>query len=125
MCGSAVSAIEPHNVEILILDPNATQEAAFSRLRQRRYVKHQTAHFAQKFALYVVKLVVLAVESGAVNEHHLQKAVRQILHRERKEVPDAHKDLLPLAVRIGNRDQAYALGEVRLAQKILVARRNR
>src|SRR5580692_3445920 len=71
---AAIRAVEAHDVVILIFHPDASQEAALSRLFLRRDVEDQAAHFSQKFALYVVKLVVLLVESVRVYENHLASA---------------------------------------------------
>src|SRR5215813_3644891 len=73
MSGATVSAIESHNVEVLIFDPDPSEEAALAGLGQRRDVKHQATHFAQKFAFYVVELIMLPVESIGIDENHLQK----------------------------------------------------
>src|ERR1043166_1308371 len=83
-----VSAVEANHIEVLVLNPNSAQEAAFAGLRQRRNVKNQAPHVAKKFAAYIVKLIVLGVESAGIDEDHLQETVRQELHGERKEVAE-------------------------------------
>src|SRR5258708_40152428 len=94
---AAVGAVKPDDVVILIFGPDAAQEAALAGLLLRRDVEHQAAHFAEKFAAHVIELVVLLVEAICVDEDHLQEAIRQKLHRERKEVADGAKDLLAFA----------------------------
>ena len=73
---AAVSAVKSDHVVALIFHPDASQKSALARLRQRGYVEHQAPYLAQKFALHVIELVVLLVESIRVDEDHLQKAVR-------------------------------------------------
>src|ERR1700752_2029538 len=97
---AAVGAIEPHDVEILVLYPDPSKKAALTRFRIRTDIEHQAAHFAQEFAAHIVKLVVLFVEPVGVDENHLQKAVRQVLHRERKEISDAGENLFALGISI-------------------------
>src|SRR6266705_1201288 len=43
-------------------------------------MEEQTADFAQEFAADEFKVVVGAVEVTIVDEHHLRKSVRQVLH---------------------------------------------
>src|SRR5437588_9742076 len=109
MSAASVGAVKANDVEILVLNPDSSEKASLARLRIRRDVKHQAAHFAQEFTSYIIKLVVLLIESIRVDENHLQEAVRQILHREREEVSDPGKYLFPFCVRVRQRDQAYAL----------------
>src|SRR5207249_6176234 len=66
-------------------------------------------------------MVVLLVESIRVDEDHLQKAVRQELHREGEEVADGAENLLSLAVVVRQGNQRDALGEVGAPQEIFVA----
>src|SRR6266850_6470498 len=108
MSFSAVCAVEPHNIEILVFYPDAAEKTALAALLLRRDVKHQTAHFAEEFAAHVVELVVLFVESVGVEKNHLQEAVRHELQSEGKEIADGTEDLLPLgiAVRQGNKRDA-------------------
>src|SRR6267378_8332810 len=105
MSVAAICAIEPHNIVILVFHPDAAEKTALAALLLWRDVKYQTAHFAEEFAAHVVKLVVLFVEAVGVKEDHLQEAVRQELHRERKEVADRTEDLLPLGIGVRERNQ--------------------
>ncbi len=118
---AAIGAVEPHDMKVLILYPDTSKKAALTRFRIRTHIEHQAAHFAQEFAANVVKFVVLFVEPVGVDENHLQKAVRQVLHRERKEISDAGEKLFPLGISVGQRNQVDALGKIRAAQEILVA----
>ncbi len=119
---AAISAVETHDMIILILYPDASQETALARFRVRSNVEHQAAHFTQEFAAHVLKFVVLLVEAVGIDENHLQETVRQILHRERKEISNAGKNLFALGVGIGQGNQVHALGKIRAAQKVFVAR---
>jgi len=100
------------------------EEAALAGFFLGRNIEHQAAHFAEEFALHIVKVVVLLVESIRVDKNHLQEAVGQILHRERKEIADAAENLPAFAVGVRQRDEVYAFAEIRLAEKILVAGRD-
>ena len=57
---AGVGAIEADDVEVLVFDPDAAEEASLAGLGRRGDVKHQAADFAQEFAANVVELVVLA-----------------------------------------------------------------
>src|SRR5260370_18454639 len=113
VAASAVGAIEPDYVVILIFHPDTAQEAAFPALFLRRDVKHQAADFAKEFAAHVIELVVLFVESVRVDEDHLQEAVGHKLQRERKEIPNRSEDLLALALGVLQGNQRDAFREVR------------
>src|ERR1700731_3138002 len=104
VAAAAVRAIEAHPVVILILHPDASEEAAFPGLFTRSYVEHQAAHFAEKFAAHIIKFVVLFIEAIGVDENHLQEAVRKVLHGEREKVPDTREDFLTFATGVGQRD---------------------
>src|SRR5208282_1200206 len=80
--GTRISAVEPHNAEVLILNPDASEKASASRVFFRRQIKHQAAHIAQKLAPRVVKIVVLPVKVVAVDEDHPRKAERLVLEFE-------------------------------------------
>src|SRR6266566_6860104 len=119
---AAVPAVKPHNVVILILDPDAPQETAFAGLLHRGHVEHQAAHFPKKFTPHVIELVMLLVEPVGVDEDHLQESPGYEFRRERKEVADGAKDLPSLAVGVGQGNQGHALGKIRAAKKVFVAR---
>src|SRR5215472_3874140 len=101
---AAVAAVEPDNVVVLILYPNAAQEAPFAALFQRRHIKHQAANLPEEFPPHVIELVVLHVEAIRVQEDHLQESAGDELGRERKEISDGTKDLFPLGIRVRQRD---------------------
>ncbi len=71
MPAAAVGAIKAHDIEILILHPDAPQEPALAALLLRRHVEDQAAHFAEEFAAHIIELVVLLVEAICVQEDHL------------------------------------------------------
>src|SRR6202030_1817709 len=104
VAASTVSAIEAHHVVILILHPDASEEAAFAGLVTRSYVEHQAAHFAEKFAAHIIKFVVLFIEAVGVDENHLQEAIGKVLHSEREKVPDSREDFFTFATGVGQRD---------------------
>ena len=120
-----IRAIEAHDVEILIFHPDTSQEAALPRLLLGRNVEHQAAHFAQKFAAHVVEFIVLLIEAVGIDKDHLQEAIRQILHRERKEISDAGEELLALGIHVGEGNQVYAARKIGASQEILVPRRHK
>src|SRR5882757_7752994 len=120
---SSVSAVETHNVEILIFHPNASEEPAFARFGFRSNVENQATHFAQEFPAHVIELIVLSVEAIRVDENHLQEAVRQVLHGEGEEVPDTRENLFALGVGIRQGNQVHTLGKIRTPQKVFVAGR--
>src|SRR6202163_3293294 len=80
VAAAAVSAIEAHHVVVLILNPDASEEAPFAGLFTGGYVEHQAAHFSEKFAAHVIEFIVLLIEAIGVDEDHLQKAVGKVLH---------------------------------------------
>src|SRR5208337_5208645 len=110
--------------EVLIFNPDAAQESSAGVLPRPRHIEDQAAHLAKKFAAHVIKLVVLFVESIGINENHLQKAVRQELHRETEEVSDGAENLLALVLGFVQGHQADTLRKVRASQKIFVPGRH-
>src|ERR1700719_817385 len=86
VAATTVSAIEAHHVVVLILNPDAPEEATFAGLFTGGYVEHQTAHFAEEFAAHVIELIVLFIETIGVDENHLQEAVGKVLHSEREKI---------------------------------------
>ena len=121
MSPAGVAAVEPDDVVILVLHPDAPQETPLARVLQRRHVEYQAAHFPQKFAAHVIEFVVLPVEAVVVNVNHLQETVGQVLHREGKEISNRGKDLFALSARFGERDQFHALRQIRAPQEIFIA----
>jgi len=65
-----IRAIEPHNVEILILNPDATKETALAGVSFRRNVEDDTAYVTEKLAMNVFEIVMSAVEVVTVREDH-------------------------------------------------------
>ena len=90
---AGVSAIEADHMEILVLDPDAAQEASLAGMGLRSDIEHQAADFTQKFAANVVELVVLLTETIVIDIDHLQEAARQELHLERENVPQTAEHL--------------------------------
>src|SRR5690242_2466612 len=88
---AAVDAIETHDVEVLIFNPDATHEAPFFRLHSRINVEHQTPNFAQELAVNIRKLIMVAIEPIRVHIDHLEKALRNKLHRKKvREAANEH-----------------------------------
>src|SRR6202162_4528625 len=104
VAAAAISAVEAHHVVILILNPDASEEAAFPGLFTRGNVEHQAAHFAEEFAADVVEFIVLFIETIGVNENHLQEAIGKVLHSEREKIPDAGKEFFAFAAGVGQRN---------------------
>src|SRR6202158_5133171 len=75
----SISAVQTHNVEVLILNPDTAEKAPTSSVFFRRQIKHQAAHVAQELAPRVVEIVVLPVKVVAVGEDHPRKAQRLVL----------------------------------------------
>src|SRR5579862_1839927 len=66
-----IGAVKPHNVETLVLDPNAAEEAPFAGARRRGDVENHAADLAQEFTPDVIELVVLFIEAVAIDIDHL------------------------------------------------------
>src|SRR5690242_3117891 len=81
LAGTLVSAIETHNMEALVLHPDASLETPSVILFCGRDVKHQAAHFAQKLPPDVFEFVVLLIERVHIDVNHLEEATGQKLHR--------------------------------------------
>ena len=77
-----ISAVQAHNAEVLILNPDSAEKAPASSVFFRRQVKYQAAHVAQELAPRVVEIVVLPVKVVAVGEDHPRKAQRLVLELE-------------------------------------------
>ena len=67
---------------------------------------------------------MLLIEAVGINKNHLQEAVGQVLHRKRKEIPDASEDFFAFPAGIGKGYKFNAFGKLRSTQKIFVASRN-
>src|SRR5579871_541314 len=61
----SVGSVQAHDVEALILNPHAAQEAATARALLGCHVEHEATDIAEKFAADVVKVIVLAIKVGA------------------------------------------------------------
>ena len=70
----SIGSVQAHDVETLIFNPDAAEEAALAGLLFRRDVEHEAAHVAEEFAASVVEVIVLAVEVGAVGVDHPREA---------------------------------------------------
>src|SRR5207247_10465501 len=71
---AAIRPVETHNVEILLLHPDAPDKSPFARLRQRIDVEYQATPLAQKLAPHILNLVLLTVEAVHIQKDHLQEA---------------------------------------------------
>src|ERR1700730_19212851 len=125
---AAIGAIETHDVEVLVFHPDAAGEASLARLGQWLHVEHQGSDFTEKLPADIVKLVVLLVEAVRVQVDHLQEAVRQKLHGERKHIAEAAKHFMLDAaaglIAVRQRFKVDALGKKRATEEIMVAGRN-
>src|SRR5437870_3932481 len=121
---AAVSAVKPHDVVVLILHPDAPEETAFAGPLRGSHVECQAAHLSKKLTPHVIELVMLLVEAVGVDEDHLQESPGYEFRREGKEVADGAKDLPSLAVGVRQGNQGHALGKIRAAKKVFVARRH-
>ena len=81
-CAAGIGAVESNDRVVLVLDPDAPDEAPFARLLLWSYVKDERAHFPEEFAADVIEIVVLRVQAAVVEVNHLQKTVRQKLRAE-------------------------------------------
>ena len=77
-----IGSVQADDVEILILDPDAAQEAALAGLLLGGDIENDAAHVAQKFAVNVFEVVVRAVEVVAVGEDHPGEADGLVLELE-------------------------------------------
>src|SRR5713226_99208 len=119
-----VRAVETHDVEILILHPDAADEASFACLRQWIDVKYQTTHFAQKLASDILNLVMLAVEPVHIHVDHLQEAARDKFRVE-KDGPPTENLVLHAAGVMLQRFEFHALRQLGPPKKVFVAVRYR
>src|SRR6202051_4002628 len=124
VAAAAVSAIEAHHVVILILNPDASEEAPFAGLVSWAYVEHHAADFSEKFAAHVIEFIVLFIETVGVDENHLQKAVGKVLHGKREKIPDASEDFFAFAAGVGQGDQLDTLGKLSAAEEIFISGRS-
>src|SRR5713226_4236198 len=121
---AAVRAVETHDVEILILHPDAAYEATFARLWQWIDVKHQTTNLAQKLASDILNLVMLAVEPVHVQVDHLQEAARDKFRGEKTGPPTENLVLHAAGVML-QRFKFHALRQLGPPKKESVAVRYR
>ena len=77
-----IGAVEADDAEILIFDPDTSEEAATTGIFLRRQIEHEAAHVAEELAARVVEVIVLAVKVVAVGEDHPGKAQGLILEFE-------------------------------------------
>src|SRR5713226_6277682 len=109
---AAVSAVETHDVVILILHPDAADETSFAGLRQWIDVKDQTTNLTQKLAPEILDLVMLAVEPVHVQVDHLQERARDKFPGE-KASPPAENLVLHAASPTLQRFKLHALPQLR------------
>src|ERR1700692_3234111 len=121
---ATVSAVETHHVVILILDPDACEEAALASLFAGSDVKDEAAHFAEEFAAHIIEFIVLFIETVGVDENHLQEAIGKVLHGKREKIPDASEDFFAFAAGVGQGDQLDTLGKLSAAEEIFISGRS-
>ena len=74
-----VGAVETDDVVVLIFDPDAADEAGLAGVLLGRDGEDQAAHVAQKFAVRVAEVVMLAVKAGEVGIDHPGEAQGAVL----------------------------------------------
>ena len=75
-------AVEPHDVVVAILHPDASGEA-IGLLALRFQIEHEAARLAEKLAADEREVVPLPVQEPPVRHGHRGEAIGQILHAER------------------------------------------
>src|SRR5208337_2809740 len=60
-----VSSVQPDDVVILIFHPHSAHESSFTGILLGSHIEHEAANIAEKFAVDVMKVIVLAVKIGA------------------------------------------------------------
>src|SRR6202022_2000984 len=88
-----IRAIQPHDVELLILHPDAAQEAALSGAFFRGYVKHDAADVALELAVHIFEIVMGAVKVVTVGKNHPGKTNRLVFELEQLGEPTQHAAL--------------------------------
>ena len=126
-----ISAVQAHNAEVLILNPDAAEKAAASGVFFRRQIEYQAAHVAQELAPRIAEIIVLPVKVVAVGEDHPGKAQGLVLELELLREP-AQKTLLHAFVFVFI--FAFALkivaavdrvAQVHASQEVMIVLRNR
>src|ERR1700719_829390 len=74
-----VSPVKPHNVVILVFDPDAAKETPLAGIFFWSYVDYDAAQLSQKLPAYEVEVVILALKV-LIENYHLGKAQRQEFH---------------------------------------------
>src|SRR5271157_308878 len=75
-----VGSVEADDVEILIFDPDAAEEAALARVLFGSDVDHDAAHFAEKLAAHKREVIIAALKI-LVEDDHLRETEGQKFHR--------------------------------------------
>jgi hypothetical protein len=70
----SVNSADVHDVEVLILHPEAAPESRSAYFLRRSYIKNKTAHFSQELLSDIVELVMGLVELPSVDINHLQES---------------------------------------------------
>jgi hypothetical protein len=126
---TGIGTIEAHHVTILILDPDAAYEASPACSLLREYVKDYSADVAKKFATHITEVVVLLIETGWVDQHHLHEAGWNVLQLEhlckacnglKRTFEEALGRGMCLVARVGK-----GFAEVDAAQHVLIRDRHR
>src|SRR5208337_4837942 len=66
-----VCPVQTHDLEIPILHPDSSFELSRGFRVARRHIEHQASHLAQKLLAHEVELIVPAIETVRIGNHHL------------------------------------------------------
>ena len=76
-----VGTVEPDDVAVLVLDPDAPEETPRASLL-RAHIEDPCAHRAQELAPHEGEVVVLLVEPARIDEHHRHESGGRVLQME-------------------------------------------
>src|SRR6185437_3257809 len=72
--GTGVSTVKANDVAALVFDPDASEEPAHSGYA-RVHVEDPGAHGTEELAAHEAKLIMLLIEPGRIDEHHVHEPV--------------------------------------------------
>ena len=119
---AGIRAVETNDREILILDPDAPDEASIARFFLWSDIKNERAHFPEEFAADVIEIVVLRVQPAVVEINHLQKTQREKLGAEVEQAGHAGGHAVHgIVADFGKRLEVEPLGKFRAADEVVIA----
>src|ERR1035441_10418412 len=126
-----ISAVQPHNAEVLILNPDPAEKAPTAGVFFGRQIEYQATYVAQKLAPRIAEIIVLPVKVVAVDEDHPGKAQGLVLELELLRQP-AQKALLHtlvfifiFAFSLKIVAAVDRLAQVHASQEVMIVLRNR